>query len=124
MTPKANTVDDYINGLPTVASDRVTALRELIGSVAPELIEEVKWGSPAYLHPDGVIMLIVSAHKAHANIAFTPSTRDSFSGELTAFNTGKGSVKLPYDDDIPADLLGRMIRHRIREYEVDGVKWM
>lgn len=124
MTAKRNNVDEYISGLPRPGRDRATALRDLIRSVAPDLVEDLKWGSPAYLHPDGVIMLALSAHKAHANVVFTPSTRERFTEELTAFSTGKGSVKLPYDDDIPADLLGRMIRHRIREYESEGVKWM
>lgn len=124
MTPKPSTVDDYIKDLPRPGSDRVTALRELIQSVAPDLDEDLKWGSPAYLHTDGVIMLVLSAHKAHANVVFTPSTRESFAAELTSFSTGKGSIKLPYYHEIPTELIGRMIRHRIGEYENEGVKWM
>lgn len=42
-------------------------------------------GSPAYLHPDGVIMFVLSAHTSHANVVFTPSTREHFSAELTGF---------------------------------------
>lgn len=124
MTARPSTVNDYVDALPDPAGDRMAALRELIRSAAPDLVEDIKWGAPAFLHADGVIMLMMSAHKAHVSVAFTPSTRESFAAELGAFGTGKGSIKLGYDDDIPTDLLARMIRHRIREYEDDGVKWM
>ena len=123
MSEGPTTVDDYIDRLPPRARDRVAELRALVRSTAPELDEEMKWGSPAYVHPDGVVMLVLSGHKEHANVVFTPSTRESFSTELTDFTTGKGSVKLPHDEDVPVDLLTRMIRHRIREYVDDGVKW-
>ncbi len=33
-----------------------------------------------------------------------------------------GSYQLRHD--IPTELIGRMIRHRIGEYENEGVKWM
>jgi uncharacterized protein YdhG (YjbR/CyaY superfamily) len=65
-----------------------------------------------------------SAHKSHVNVVFTPSTREAVAGELAGFETGKGSVQLPYGSTVPADLLHRMMTFRIREFEDDGVKWM
>lgn len=54
-----------------------------------------------------------------------PTTVD---GYIASFDderhTGKGSIKLAYDEEIPAELLTEMIAHRIREFAVDGVKWM
>lgn len=117
-------VEKYFRDLPPHSRDLVLELRELIRAAAPELNEELKWGAPAYLHPEGVIMLVIAAYSAHANIVFTPSTREAFAADLTRFETGKGSIKLPYRSDIPADLLRRMIRFRIKEYERGGVKWM
>lgn len=51
-------------------------------------------------------------------------TKDAFADRLQDFDTGKGSIKLPYDGEIPTELLTEMITHRIREFEVDGVKWI
>lgn len=53
-----------------------------------------------------------------------PSTKEAFADQLGDFDTGKGSIKLYYDREIPTDLLSQMIAHRIHEAEVDGVKWM
>ncbi len=33
-------------------------------------------------------------------------------------------MKLPYDTPMPEDLLRRMARHRLAEFEQDGVNWM
>lgn len=121
---KPTTVDDYIDSFPTPAREHLQALRALACSAAPEAAEELKWGDPAYSHEHGTILFIFSGHKAHANFVFTPSTREAFTSELTRFRTGKGSVQLPYDQHVPTDLLARMIEYRIREFEIDGVKWM
>lgn len=117
-------VDAYFARLPAPAAELTGALRDLVRAAAPELTEELKWGAPAYLHPRGVIMLVIAAYRAHANIVFTPSTKDAFAADLTSFVTGKGSIRFPYGSNLPTDLLERMIRFRINEYERGGVTWM
>lgn len=99
-------------------------LRAFCRDAAPHTTEQLKWGHPAYLHPDGVILFMFSAHKAHASFAVTPSTRAAFTADLVGYRTGKGTVALPYDASAPLPTLRKMIEFRIREYEDDGVKWM
>lgn len=121
---KPATIDDYIAALEEPAASRMRELRALARETVPEAAEALKWGHPAFVHPQGTILFVCSAHRHHANITFTPSAREAFAEELAAFETGKGSVKLPYDIAVPAPLLRRMISHRLREYEDDGVNWM
>ncbi len=99
-------------------------LRALCRDAAPQATEQLKWGHPAYVHPDGVILFMFSAHKAHANFAVTPTTRAAFTADLVGYRTGKGTVALPYDAPPPHPILRRMIDFRVREYEDDGIKWM
>ena len=122
--PSPATVDDYVSGIPEPGRARVIEIRELCRSGAPHATEAIRWGHPAYLHPEGVILFMFSAHKAHASLAFTPSTKIAFADELTAYRTGKGTVAVPYDAALPTALLREMIQFRIREYEQAGVKWM
>ena len=121
---KPTTVPEYHAALEGPAAELMGRLRALIREELPESTEELKWGAPAAVHPSGMILLICSGHRAHANVTVTPSTREAFAEELSDFETGKGSVKLPYGDPLPEDLLRRMIAHRLREYEADGVTWM
>ncbi|WP_166821968.1 iron chaperone [Brevibacterium limosum] len=122
-TSKPTTVDGYIASFDDERHRLFLAkLRELSLAAAPQAEESLKWGSPAYAL--GSILFVFAGYKKHANFVFTPSTKEAFADHLQDFDTGKGSIKLPYDEEIPVELLTAMIAHRIREFVVDGVKWM
>lgn len=122
--PRPVTIDDYLDTAPPERRPLLAEIRSICRDAAPDAAEQIKWGYPAYVHPDGVILFMFSGHKAHANVAFTPSTRAAFEAELTGYRTGKGTVTLPYGTPAPRPLLTRMIAFRIREHERDGVNWM
>lgn len=115
-------MDEYLTSFPDVEQALLRQLRQLSLAGVPDASEQLKWGSPAYSLD--TILYVFSGHKHHANFTFTPSTREAFAAELAGFKTGKGSIQLPYTDPVPTRLLTRMIRYRVKEYEVDGVKWM
>lgn len=119
-----DSVEHYLDSFAEPARSRLQELRDLSLRAAPDATEALKWGDPAYLHPEGTILFLFSGFKKHTNFVFTPSTRAAFDDTLAKFETGKGSIRLPYSQSAPEDLLTRMIAYRIREFEVDGVKWM
>ncbi|AWH90909.1 iron chaperone [Dietzia lutea] len=121
---KPATVDEYINAAPPLGRALLSELRSLSREVVPDAVEQIKWGHPACVHRDGVILFMFSGHKGHASVAFTPSTRAAFEAELTQYRTGTGTIALPYGTPPPRQLLTRMIKYRVREHEHDGVKWM
>ncbi|GLW35284.1 iron chaperone [Actinoplanes regularis] len=121
---KPQTVDDYLEGFVGRARELLEQLHTLARETVPDASEAIKWGHPAWVHPSGTILFVISGHAKHANFTFTPSTREAFGLELSDLETGKGSVKLPYDRPVPTDLLRRMIAYRVREHEDDGVLWM
>ncbi|HLS15378.1 MAG TPA: DUF1801 domain-containing protein [Beutenbergiaceae bacterium] len=121
---KPTTVEEYLATFNEPAVGLLRDLRRLCTESAPDCTEQLKWGHPAYVHPDGVIMFVFSGHANHANIAFTPSTKEAFDAELGGFQTGKGRLALPYGDPLPEELIGRMIQFRLAEYAERGVKWM
>ena len=121
---RPQTVDEYIDGFTGPGRELLEQLRALAHEAVPEASEAIKWGYPAWVHPSGTILFMVSGHAGHASVAFTPSTREGFDAQLAGFATGKGTVKLPYDQPVPGDLLRRMIAFRVREHEDDGVLWM
>lgn len=121
---RARTLDEYIDGFTEPGRELLEQLRALAKESVPDASEAIKWGHPAWVHPSGTILFMLSGHAKHANFAFTPSTREAFDANLAGFATGKGSVKLPYTEYVPGDLLRRMIAFRVREHEADGVLWM
>ena len=121
---RPQTVDEYIDGFTGPGRELLEQLRALAHEAVPEASEAIKWGYPAWVHPSGTILFMVSGHARHASVAFTPSTREGFDAQLAGLATGKGTVKLPYGQPVPGDLLRRMIAFRVREHEDDGVLWM
>ena len=121
---KPTTVEEFFAQFTDPASSVLQQLRDIANQAAPETHTDLKWGSPAWIHRSGTILFIIDGFKDHANIVFTPSTREAFDDALVNLHTGKGSVRLPYTDPIDRQLLERMIAYRIREHEQDGVLWM
>jgi len=121
---RPQTIDDYLEGFTGQRHDLLARLRGLAREAVPEAAEAIKWGNPSWVHPSGTILFMIAGYSRHANVAFTPSTREAFQDELTGWATGKGTIQLPYDQAVPSDLLRRMIAFRVREHEEDGVLWM
>lgn len=121
---RPQSTDDYLEGFSGQDRELLERLRTLAQEAAPQATEAIKWGCPAWVHPSGTILFMISGHAKHANVTFTPSTREAFDADLADFSTGKGSIKLPYGQPVPDDLLRRMITFRVREHEDDGVLWM
>jgi uncharacterized protein YdhG (YjbR/CyaY superfamily) len=122
MKPK--TVDEYINTFPEDQKTKLAEIREIIRTALPDTSEALKWGAPAAIATDGMILVVFSGHKDHMNLVGTPSTREAFQDELADYETGKGSVKLPYDKPLPAALIEKFVLYRAHEYRENGIKWM
>lgn len=118
------TTDDYIAALPEPAHSRVSEIRDVCRAAAPHASEAIKWGHPAYLHSDGVILFMATATSGTPTSCSPRAPRAAFADELAGYKTGKGSVTVPYDSSPPTALLRRMIAFRIHEYEDDGITWM
>ncbi|MDI1460459.1 DUF1801 domain-containing protein [Catellatospora sp. KI3] len=121
---KPQTIDEYIRGFAGQGRELLRQLHALARETVPGASEAIKWGYPTWVHPSGTILFAVRGHTRHANFAFTPSTRDAFETELVGMETGRHTVRIPYDRPAPTDLLRRMITYRVREHEERGVLWM
>jgi uncharacterized protein YdhG (YjbR/CyaY superfamily) len=95
VTGRAQTVDEYIDRFTGPGREILEQLRDLARETVPQASEAIKWGHPAWVHPSGTILFMVSGHARHASVAFTPSTRAEFDADLAGYATGKGTVKLP-----------------------------
>lgn len=121
MKPKS--VDEYIDSFPDDQKAKLAEIRTIIRTALPDTTETLKWGAPAIIEKDGMILIVYSGHKQHMNLVGTPSTKDAFQGELSDYETGKGSVRLAYDKPVPAKLIERFVQYRAKEYRENGVKW-
>ena len=119
---KANTIDEYITKAPAISKEKLIRIREILRNVAPEAIESIKWGNPVF--EEKRILFSFAAFKDHINFIPTPSSLEAFKDELKHHKTGKGTIQLPYDKELPEDLIFRIAAYRANDVRENDAKWM
>jgi uncharacterized protein YdhG (YjbR/CyaY superfamily) len=111
MRAAPSSVDAYIAQQTPEVAQLLSELRQIILSSAPEALEGISYGMPAYkLH--GKPLAYFAAFARHLGLYATPSSHEAFAAELSFYKHGKGSVQFPLDRPLPAGLIRRMIEHR------------
>jgi uncharacterized protein YdhG (YjbR/CyaY superfamily) len=122
--PRRTDVDDYYEQLPAVARPHLDKLRELSRAAAPQAQETLQWNQPAYLM-DGNRLWMLQAFKQHAALRFPLRIVGAHRSEIEAagYDAGSGMIKLPYERQLPVDVLKLLMKARLEEYEATGAKW-
>jgi uncharacterized protein YdhG (YjbR/CyaY superfamily) len=107
------TVDEYIAGQPKEVQAGLKLLRKLIRQSAPMAEEKISYNMPCYmLHG---MLAFFSANAKHYGLYAMPSANVNFKERLKAYDTSKGTVRLPLDKPIPQKLVTDIIRFRVKE---------
>lgn len=109
-----NEINQYILQFPEETRDILNKIRALIKENAPEAIESIAYGMPAYkLNKKPLVYF--AAYKTHIGFYATPSGHEAFKEELSKYKQGKGSVQFSLNQPIPYDLIMRMVKFRVSE---------
>ena len=107
-------VDAYIATFEAAIAERMHAMRAMILELAPDAVESISYGMPAY-KLNGKPLVYFAGQKAHLGFYATPSGHAMFREELAPYKQGKGSVQFPYSLPLPIDLIRRILVFRIAE---------
>ncbi|MBE0409468.1 MAG: DUF1801 domain-containing protein [Anaerolineales bacterium] len=107
------TIDEYIAGFPQDIQAILQEIRNTIRKAAPQAQETIKYRMPTFTLGGNLVHF--AAFKNHIGFYPTPSGIDHLKEELSAYKSGKGSVRFPLDEPIPFDLIRRMVELRIKE---------
>ena len=120
--PRRASVDDYFAQLTDVQRPHLEALRELSRATDPEAREELKYNLPVYVRGVNTNLWMLQNFTKHCSLRFTPpffaTQKDAV--DAAGYESGAGFVKLPYDRDLPTDLLRSLMRARIEEFTASG----
>jgi uncharacterized protein YdhG (YjbR/CyaY superfamily) len=114
---KSGTVDEYVASLPKNVRDILGELRRVVRESAPQAEETMSYGMPTF-DLDGRHLVFFAAWKKH--VGFYPvnsSVAEKFKNELAPFKLARGSVQFPLGTPIPFDLVGEIVKFRVREVE-------
>ena len=107
-------VDQYIDTLAVEIQKIVQEIRRIIKNEAPDCIESISYGMPAY-KTFGKPLVYFAVYKNHIGLYATPSGHEQFSNELSKYKQGKGSVQFPLHSPIPFDLIQKIVAFRVKE---------
>lgn len=107
-------VDAYIAAAPKAAQPRLRELRRIIRACAPEATEKISYRMPFYMHHG--MLVAFSAHKAHVGLyVLTGTFLQAYRKDLAGYETSAGTVRFPLDRPVPAALVRKLVRARVKE---------
>jgi uncharacterized protein YdhG (YjbR/CyaY superfamily) len=113
--PPARNVDEYLAGVPKEARATLEKLRKTIKAAAPMASEGISYQMPMYKQHGMVVGF--AAFKNHCSIFPGSAVMDAHKEELRKYDTSKGTIRFPADKPLPATLVKKLVRARIRENE-------
>lgn len=104
-------VDEYIHQFSGVTRKRLIALRELIRQEVPEAEESISYGLVGY-KLGGKPLVYFGGFAKHIGFYATPNGHEAFAEEFAKYKQGKGSVQFPLSEELPVELIRRVVRYR------------
>jgi uncharacterized protein YdhG (YjbR/CyaY superfamily) len=110
---QARDIDEYIAGFPPDIQELLQKVRATIREAAPDAEEAIKYQIPTFTLKGNLVHF--AAFKNHIGFYPAPSGIEELKDELSGYVGAKGSVRFPLDEPIPFDLIGRIVRFRVKE---------
>ena len=111
----ARDVDDYLAALPEDSRATLKRLRNTIKVAAPKSVEKISYRMPMYNY---LGMLVgFAAFKNHCSLFISPSVIEAHEHLLKRYDTSKGTIRFPIDKPLPATLVKKLVKARIKENE-------
>lgn len=108
-------IDAVLAGLPDDARKALQELRLTIAAAAPEAVEAIAYGVPAFKYR-GRPLVSFGAAKTHcAFYVQSPAVMDAHRDELAAYDTSKGTVRFLPGSRLPMGLVAKLVKARIAE---------
>ncbi|MEO8765090.1 MAG: DUF1801 domain-containing protein [Ginsengibacter sp.] len=114
-------IAEYIMTAPAEAQEKLAQLYACIQEAAPDAIESLKWGMPAFSYSR--ILVTFEAFKHHIGFYPTPSAVKAFEKSLTKYKTAKGSIQFPLEKPLPLALIRKITRFRVAGSREGDAKW-
>jgi uncharacterized protein YdhG (YjbR/CyaY superfamily) len=114
MKSDITTVEAYIDTFPSDVESKLQRVRETILKNAPNAVESIAYGMPAYKLNKKPLVYFGGFAK-HIGFYATPTGHQKFAKELSKYKQGKGSVQFPLNEELPIELIADIVKFRVIE---------
>ncbi len=107
------TIDEYIAAYPKDVQAVLEKIRATVHQAAPDAEETIKYQMPTFTLKGNLVFF--AAFKKHIGFYPPPTGLEKFKAEIAAHAGPKGSLIFPLDKPIPYDLIGEIVKFRVKE---------
>jgi uncharacterized protein YdhG (YjbR/CyaY superfamily) len=109
-----HSIDEYIATFPEDVQKIMEQLRGTIKAAAPEAGEKISYNMPTFTL-NGTYLVYFAGWKNHIAFYGAPRGNAEFKEDLSAYETGQGTLQFPYSKPIPFDLITKIVKFRVAE---------
>lgn len=100
---KPKTIDEYIALQEKPLRPFLQDIRCTIRAALPDAEERISWSMPTFWGGKNVIQF--AASKRHIGLYPGPEAVELFQDKLAGYETSKGTIRLPYQEPLPLELI-------------------
>ncbi len=113
------TIDEYIFAQNEAVQPRLREIREIFRAAFPDAEERISWSMPTYWK--GRNILHFAASKKHLGLYPGGEATTVFAEELKEYDVSKGTIRLPWNKELPTELIQTIARWCYKEYKKDSI---
>lgn len=103
---KPRTIDEYIAAQAEDVQPKLCEIRRILRAAIPDAAERISWSMPTYWKGQNLIHF--AASKKHIGLYPGGEATTVFASELKDYDVSKGTIRLPYDRPLPAELIAKI----------------
>lgn len=111
---KPKTVDEYIQAQDIEIREKLIEMRTILKQALPDSQECISWSMPTYRK--GINLLHFAAAKKHIGLYPGSEATAVFEEELRDYDCSKGTIRFPYDEELPVMLITKIAKWCEKEY--------
>lgn len=110
---KTPDIESYFSRFDEPVRRKMEQIRSLVFDMLPEATETIKYGIPTFVYNGNLVHY--AGYRHHIGFYPVPSGLERFKDELARYKQGKGSIQFPLDEELPLELIKRIVQFRIEE---------
>lgn len=122
MKPPPKSIDHYLADQTAEIRVALEKLRFTILSAAPDAVEVISYGMPAFKW-NGYMLVGFAAFKKHCSFfPWNGHTVIRFQEELKKYTTSKGTIQFTLENPLPVSLVKKIVKARIQDIKEKAKK--